>query len=231
MTVAEATQAQRAAGAWLFNQGCVFRLGVVALDALPPGDRVEICFAGRSNVGKSSLINALTRQKALARTSNTPGRTQELNFFMLAPDRGTEGGAAWMVDLPGYGYARESKTKIAAWNRLLRSYLKGRASLRRVFVLVDSRHGLKANDLQMMAELDEAAVSYQIVLTKIDKLKVGAAEKVAHQVAEKLLKRPAAHPEIIATSSEKGAGIDDLRAAIASLVDLDELGYKTKTEL
>ena len=222
---------QAAAGRWLFARGCEFRLGVVDVDALPPADRPEVAFAGRSNVGKSSLLNAITGQKALARTSNTPGRTQELNFFMLAPAleaRGLEG-AAWLVDLPGYGYARESKTKIAAWNRLLEQYLRGRPNLRRVFVLIDSRHGLKANDLSMMDDFDRTAVSYQVVLTKSDKISPTALTTITEQTQTALSKRVAAHPEILATSSEKAVGIDDVRGAIAGLVELDALGYNRGT--
>jgi len=217
-------EAQRKRGRWLFAQGTEFRLGVVALEQLPEAEHIEIAFAGRSNVGKSSLINALTNQKGLARTSNTPGRTQELNFFMLAPNR--EPGAAWLVDLPGYGYARESKSKSAAWNELLNTYLRGRPNLRRVFMLVDSRHGLKANDLLMMDDLDKAAVSYQIVLTKVDKIKTTQLARVIEETQTALLKRPAAHPIVLPSSSEKGTGIDDVRAAFASLVEIDQLGYK-----
>ena len=223
----QADKNNQAAGKWLFARGCEFRLGVVDVGALPPPDRLEVAFAGRSNVGKSSLINAIAGQKALARTSNTPGRTQELNFFLLAPRLETRGleGAAWLVDLPGYGYARESKNKIAAWNRLLEQYLSGRPSLRRVFVLIDSRHGLKANDLSMMDDFDRAAVSYQVVLTKSDKISAAALAAVTEQTRTALRKRVAAHPEILATSSEKAVGIDDVRGAIAGLVELDALGY------
>ena len=159
-------------GRWLFAQGTAFRIGVPDLSILPPADRDEIAFAGRSNVGKSSLINALTGYKNLARTSSTPGRTQELNFFALAPERSDDGnGVLWLVDMPGYGYARESKSKIKAWNQLLVAYLQGRPNLRRVFLLVDARHGLKPNDLEQMADFDKTAVPYQIVLTKSDKPK------------------------------------------------------------
>lgn len=215
------------AGRWLFAQGTEFRLGVVDLSGLPPADRLELAFAGRSNVGKSSLINALTNTKALARISSTPGRTQELNFFALAPNRSEDtNGAVWLVDMPGYGYARESKSKITAWNKLLFSYLRGRASLRRVFVLVDARHGLKANDLEMLDKLDETAVSYQIVMTKADKPKKVDLAKNIEAAHKALAKRPAAFPELIVTSSEKGDGIAYLRATIAGLVDLQSLGYK-----
>jgi|TARA_A100001015_G_scaffold275644_1_gene333081 GTP-binding protein len=216
-----------AAGRWLFARGCEFRLGVTHVEALPAPDRTEVAFAGRSNVGKSSLLNAITGQKALARTSNTPGRTQELNFFMLAPNLGSDGGngAAWLVDLPGYGYARESKSKIAAWNKLLEQYLRGRPNLRRVFVLIDSRHGLKANDMSMMDDFDRTAVSYQVVLTKADKISQPALDAVIAKTQAALVKRVAAHPEIIATSSEKGLGLDAVRGAIAGLVELDALGY------
>ena len=222
----QADKNNQAAGKWLFARGCEFRLGVVDVNALPPPDRLEVAFAGRSNVGKSSLINALAGQKALARTSNTPGRTQELNFFLLAPRLETRGlkGAAWLVDLPGYGYARESKNKIAAWNSLLEQYLSGRPSLRRVFVLIDSRHGLKANDLSMMDDFDRAAVSYQVVLTKSDKISAAALAAVTEQTRTALRKRVAAHPEILATSSVKAIGIDDVRGLLG-LVELDALGY------
>jgi len=182
-----------------------------SIETLPPIGDTEVAFAGRSNVGKSSLINALTGQSGLARTSNTPGRTQELNFF-------TPGPGLMLVDMPGYGYAEAPKPLVDSWNRLIRDYLRGRVSLRRVYVLIDARHGLKANDLETLDLLDSSAVSYQIVLTKADKLKPGGIERVIAETAAAVARRPAAHPTIIATSSEKGAGLDRLRAEIAALV-------------
>ncbi|MBN9021161.1 MAG: YihA family ribosome biogenesis GTP-binding protein [Rhizobiales bacterium] len=187
-----------------------FVMGVSAIDHLPPAEGLEIAFAGRSNVGKSSLINALTGQGTLARTSNTPGRTQELNFF-------TADDGIVIVDMPGYGYARAPKSNVDAWTRLVFDFLRGRANLRRVYVLIDARHGVKANDREALDILDKAAVSYQIVLTKCDKEKPAALEKVIAETRAAIAKRPAAHPEIIATSSATGGGIDVLRAEIAEL--------------
>lgn len=184
-----------------------FVKGVVALSGLPGTEIPEIAFAGRSNVGKSSLLNALTARRALARTSNTPGRTQELNFFNCA-DR------LMLVDMPGYGYAKVSKTDRERWGKLIRSYLRGRPNLRCAVVLVDSRHGLKENDLEIMAMLDEAAVSYRVVLTKADKIKAVELEAVAAQTTEAIKKRAAAYPTIISTSAEKGLGMDELRATL-----------------
>ena len=206
------TPEQIEAGRLLFARDVTFMLSVVKLASLPAPDMPEVCFAGRSNVGKSSLINALTNRKGLARASNTPGRTRELNYFNVS-DR------IRVVDLPGYGYARASKTDIARWTELTRAYLRGRAPLRRVFVLIDSRHGLKEGDREIMAMLDEAAVTYQIILTKVDKLKKGELEKVAKKVANKIKKRPAAFPQVISTSSVKKNGLDDLRAEIATLAE------------
>jgi GTP-binding protein len=171
----------------------------------------EVAFAGRSNVGKSSLLNALTGRKTLARTSNTPGRTRLLNFF------GLEG--LILVDLPGYGYARASKTDIARWNRLTEGYLKGRSQLRRICLLIDARHGLKANDEKVMTELDEAAVSYQIVLTKADKMKPGPLQRLVAETEAAVARHPAAHPQCHVTSSQSGAGIAELRAALAALAE------------
>ncbi|MBI1186290.1 MAG: YihA family ribosome biogenesis GTP-binding protein [Alphaproteobacteria bacterium] len=198
------------AGRLLFAREIEFERGVVSMDGLPEADLPEIAFAGRSNVGKSSLINALTGRKALARASVEPGRTRELNFFRVA-DR------LRLVDLPGYGYAKAPKSEIARWTALMRDYLRGRQSLKRVILLIDARHGLKANDEEIMAALDAAAVVYQIVLTKIDKLKSGEAARILEATQTRLAKRPAAHPQIIATSSERGDGIPDLRAELAAL--------------
>ena len=187
-----------------------FLKGVVAMSGLPPSDRVEVCFAGRSNVGKSSLINALTNRTRLARASNTPGRTQEINFFTLSDSH-------YLVDLPGYGYANAPLAVVEKWQKLLKQYLSGRANLRRAFVLIDTRHGIKAVDEEIMSLLDSSAVTFQAVLTKADKVKEKDRAKVLNQVREKLSKHPAAFPEIVLTSSEKGDGLAELRAIIAGL--------------
>lgn len=209
-TTPDFTSAQIEEGRLLFARDVTFMLSVVQLEQLPPPDRPEICFAGRSNVGKSSLINALTNRKGLARASNTPGRTRELNYFNVDERLN-------LVDLPGYGYARASKSDIANWTRLTRMFLRGRAGLRRVFLLIDSRHGIKPTDIELMDMLDDAAVTYQLVLTKTDKLKRGELDKVMRRTSRTIGKRPAAHPELMVTSSEKKTGLDDLRAEIATL--------------
>ncbi|MCA0922728.1 ribosome biogenesis GTP-binding protein YihA/YsxC [Pseudooceanicola nanhaiensis] len=200
----------REAGRMLFATGAEFLKGVVAMNGLPPADRLEVCFAGRSNVGKSTLINALTGRKALARASNTPGRTQEINFFTLADSH-------YLVDLPGYGYANAPLAVVEKWQRLLKQYLSGRQTLRRAFVLIDTRHGVKPVDEEIMALLDSSAVTFQVVMTKADKVKVTDREKILTQVRGALAKHPAAYPEIVLTSSEKGDGVETLRAIIAGL--------------
>ncbi|MFO7759171.1 MAG: ribosome biogenesis GTP-binding protein YihA/YsxC [Roseovarius sp.] len=197
-------------GRKLFAGPVEFLKGVVAMDGLPPADRPEVCFAGRSNVGKSTLINAVTGRKAIARASNTPGRTQEINFFTVADSH-------YLVDLPGYGFANAPVAVVRQWQALLKQYLAGRATLRRAFVLVDARHGIKPVDEEIMTLLDGAAVTFQCVLTKTDKIKAGARDRVLDQVRAKLVPHPAAYPELILTSAEAGEGIATLRATIAGL--------------
>ncbi len=198
------------AGRKLLTGEVEFLKGVVAMDGLPPADRLEVCFAGRSNVGKSSLINALTGRRAIARTSNTPGRTQEINYF-------TVGESHYLVDLPGYGYAKAPLPVVEKWQRLLKAYLSGRATLRRAFLLIDMRHGVKDVDAEIMRLLNQSAVTFQVVLTKADKISRTDQDKTLAQVRASLAKHPAAYPELVVTSSEKGLGIPTLRAIIAGL--------------
>ncbi len=198
------------AGRKLLTGEVDFLKGVVAMDGLPPADRLEVCFAGRSNVGKSSLINALTGRRAIARTSNTPGRTQEINYF-------TVGDSHYLVDLPGYGFAKAPLPVVEKWQRLLKAYLSGRATLRRAFLLIDMRHGVKDVDAEIMRLLNQSAVTFQVVLTKADKLSSADQDKTLAQVRAALAKHPAAFPELVVTSSEKGLGIPTLRAIIAGL--------------
>ena len=198
-------------GRLLFSRETSFVKGVVDMQGLPSPDKIEVCFSGRSNVGKSSLINALTGRKGLARASNTPGRTQEINFFSIPETH-------YLVDLPGYGYASAPIKVVEKWQNLLKQYLAGRQSLRRAFVLVDARHGVKKVDTEIMSMLDSSAVTFQVVLTKLDKVKENDRENILDQVRTSLQKHPAAFPEIILTSSEKGWGIQTLRSVIAMLV-------------
>ena len=197
-------------GRLLFEQPCSFVIGCAKLDQVPAGLKPEIAFAGRSNVGKSSILNALVRQNTLARTSNTPGRTREINFFNL-------GERLMLADLPGYGYARVSKAQVQQWTGLVEAYLKGRANLRRVCVLIDSRHGLKESDRGVMAMLDKVAQPYQVVLTKADKVKSNYLTQLVSSIKAEISKNPASFPTISITSSRKGTGIDELRGSLATL--------------
>ena len=209
--IAEEPDAQtKERGRLLFAGETEFVKGVVAMDGLPPADRMEVCFAGRSNVGKSTLINALTGRKGLARASNTPGRTQEINYFTAGED-------LYLVDLPGYGYANAPLPVVEKWQRLLKQYLSGRQTLRRVFVLIDARHGAKTVDEEIMSLLDSSAVTFQVIMTKVDKLKGDALQASLDKTRAALAKHPAAFPEIILSSSEKGDGIKTLRAVIAGI--------------
>ncbi|MCH1412973.1 MAG: ribosome biogenesis GTP-binding protein YihA/YsxC [Rhodobacteraceae bacterium] len=207
----ELDESKKELGRLLFSKETSFVKGVVDMPGLPDPDKIEVCFSGRSNVGKSSLINALTGRKGLARASNTPGRTQEINFFSI-PDN------HYLVDLPGYGYANAPIKVVEKWQNLLKRYLAGRQSLRRAFVLVDGRHGVKKVDTEIMSMLDSSAVTFQVVLTKLDKVKEKDQENIMEQVRTSLQKHPAAFPEIILTSSENGSGIQTLRSVIATLV-------------
>lgn len=214
----EAASIELEVGRLLFAQTCDFVMGVRTEVDLPPVELPEVAFAGRSNVGKSSLLNALTNRLTLARTSNTPGRTREVNFFRL-------GGRLMLVDLPGYGYARAGKEEIARWNELIGDYLRGRGNLLRVYLLIDARRGIGAPDRKVMELLDKAAVVYQVVLTKIDKVKPGPLGKVQAATEAELKRHGAAYPEILATSSKNKIGLELLRATVATLAEEDRVSY------
>jgi GTP-binding protein len=213
MADTDAQDAQREAeerGRILFAQECEFLRGAASLEGIPPAELPEVAFVGRSNVGKSSLVNALTGRKTLARVSNTPGRTREINFFRL-------GGRLMLADLPGYGYARVSRTDSERWTELIFAYLRGRPNLRRAVLLIDSRRGPMPQDIEVMDLLDRSAVSYQLVLTKMDQLRPAELAEVAERTSEESRRHAAAHPELIATSSNTGQGIPQLRAALTAL--------------
>jgi GTP-binding protein len=212
MVDAEFSAEEIARGEALFKGPCVFVKGVTSIEALPDDGRPEIAFAGRSNVGKSSLLNALTGCKTLARVSVTPGRTREINSFTLGLT-----GALYLVDMPGYGYAKAPKSAVKGWTRLIGDYLRGRRELKRVFLLIDARHGIKPNDRETMKLMDESAVSYQAVLTKADKPKASELEAVIAKAEAELAKHPAAYPQALVTSARTGSGIPQLRAAVAAL--------------
>lgn len=212
------SEAAIAAGEALCNRRWDFVKGVADIAQLPPADRSEIAFAGRSNVGKSSLINALLRQGGLARTSNTPGRTQELNVF--APADGENAPPVYLFDLPGYGFAKAPKDKVDTWTALVKDYLRGRPTLKRVFLLVDSRHGIKPVDAEIMQMLDTAAVSYQVVLTKIDKIKPPQLKTLQAATTKAIKVHPAAYPEVVAVSSLKGSGLRELRGILARVLEI-----------
>jgi len=201
-------------GRWLFSQNCTFARGVQKIDDFADSDLPEIAFAGRSNVGKSSLLNALTNRNTLARTSNTPGRTQQLNFFNL-------GDRLFLVDMPGYGYAKVSKKLQQEWQHLLEAYFRGRATLERAYVLIDARVGIKDNDKEIMKLFDKTAVSYQLILTKIDKVGKQQLEELIAELESLLLTHPAAHPKVMATSAEKNIGITELRAEMGQFAVKD----------